>query len=62
MTDEDRRLLADVLVIEVLSLAFAMKANKESQGSYSSSDFTKEAVSLIKQKREQVLSLLASDS
>ncbi len=61
MTEEDRRLLADVLVIEVLSLAFAMKANKERQGIHSSSDFTQEAVSLIKQKREQVLSLLASE-
>ncbi len=58
MTDENQRLLNELLVAQVLCLAAQLKAAKERQGVTSTSDYVQEAAALIKQKRERVLSLL----
>lgn len=56
--EEIKRQLEDVLVAEVLILAKTMKAEKEAKGTRSTSDYSREAVALIREKRQVILGLL----
>lgn len=60
MDTENRRLLESILVAEILNLAAAIKAEKASKGSRSTSDYTDEAIRLIAQKRSMILRALNS--
>jgi hypothetical protein len=55
MNPTHTRLLEDLLVAQVISLATQLKMKKKSEGITSTSDFVSEAVALIKKKRAAVL-------
>lgn len=56
--EQSNKVIEDVLTAQVLTLAHLMKAQKESKGSWSTSDFTYEAVRLIREKQPEILRLV----
>ena len=58
MSEHNQKILEDLLVVEVLVLAGQLKAAKQADGIHSTSDYTREAVQLIRQKRRTILDLL----
>jgi hypothetical protein len=61
MSPTDTRLLEDLLVAQVLSLATQLKMKKKSEGITSTSDFVSEAVALMNKKRDAILTAIRSN-
>ena len=56
--NDSQELLENILTAEILILGKMLKAEKLAKGVKSTSDYTSEAASLIRQKRSSLLQLL----
>ena len=56
--DENNTILKQILAAQILIIANQIKAEKAAKGSWSTSDFTKEAAKIVKEKMPAILQLL----